>query len=296
MREKLLARRAGRIRPGWDDKVLADWNGLAIAGIAHAARVFERQDWLDMAIAAFRFVSTTMDSGGRMMHSWRANKLTAPASASDYANMIWGALRLHQTTNEASYLDAAQRWCQVLNTHYWSEGGGYAFAANDTPDVIVRMCTGWDDATPNANAVMLTNLAQLCLLTGDQAYMDRAEAVRLAFAAEVAANPLGHCGLLANSMDLEAPQQVVVVSPNEADPSSILHRALMQVSLPGAVEQWLAEEQVPTAGPLAGKRCIDGKATAYACIGPQCSLPVVDAGNLTSLLRRQRQVVPETAV
>ena len=46
MRAKLLARRAGRIRPGWDDKVLADWNGLMIAALAHAAQVFERPDWL----------------------------------------------------------------------------------------------------------------------------------------------------------------------------------------------------------------------------------------------------------
>ncbi|MDX2205466.1 MAG: thioredoxin domain-containing protein [Hyphomicrobiaceae bacterium] len=292
MREALLARRSGRVRPGWDDKVLADWNGLAIAAIAHAARVFERPDWLVMAVAAFRFVETTLETDGRLMHSWRAGRRTAPGTASDYANMIWAALRLHQATNEAAYLDAATRWCAELDARYWSPEGGYAFTASDTPDVIVRMCTAWDDATPSANAVMLTNLVQLTLLTGNQVYMDRAEMLRAAFAAEVAASPLGHSGFLANSMDLEAPQHVVVVSPNEADPSSALHRALMQVSLPGAVEQWLAEEQMPLAGPLAGKRTLNGKATAYACLGPQCSLPVADAANLAALLRRQRAHAP----
>ncbi|RTL72764.1 MAG: thioredoxin domain-containing protein [Hyphomicrobiales bacterium] len=288
MRAKLLARRAQRIRPGWDDKVLADWNGLAIAAIAHASRVFERPEWLEMAVKAFQFVSRMTDVHGRLMHSWRAQKLTAPATASDYANMIWGALRLYQATNEPTYLIAAERWCAVLDQFYWTDGG-YAFSASDTPDVIVRLCSGYDDATPNANAVMLTNLVQLWLLTGTAAYMERAEALRSAFAAEVAANPLGHCGLVANGMDLNAPQHVVVVSPNEADPSSVLHTALMQLSLPGAVEQWLADEQMPAAGPLAGKRSINGAATAYACIGPQCSLPVADAETLGSMLRRQRQ-------
>ena len=291
LRAALLARRAERVRPGWDDKVLADWNGLAIAALAHAARVFERDDWLAMGVTAFRFVATRMETDGRLMHAWRADRLSAPATASDYANMIWAGLRLYQATNDAHYLDTCRRWCAALDARYWTAEGGYAFAASDTADVVVRMCTAWDDATPNANAVMLTNLVQLALLTGEQDYMARAEALRSAFAAEVAASPLGHCGFLANSMDLNAPQHVVVVSPNEADASSILHRALMQVSLPGAVEQWLADEQMPLSGPLAGKRSLSGAATAYACIGPQCSLPVADASNLLSLLRRQR-VVP----
>ena len=101
MRAKLLARRAGRIRPGWDDKVLADWNGLMIAALAHAARVFDRPDWLAAAETAFKFVLERMQDGGRLIHSYRAGQAKAPATASDYANMIWGALRLYQATNDA---------------------------------------------------------------------------------------------------------------------------------------------------------------------------------------------------
>ena len=104
MRAKLLARRAQRIRPGWDDKVLADWNGLMIAALAHAAQVFARPDWLDTAKAAFAFVTSRMEKDGRLIHSYRAGQAKVPATASDYANMIWGALRLHQATNAAPYL------------------------------------------------------------------------------------------------------------------------------------------------------------------------------------------------
>src|SRR5262245_30711333 len=87
-RAKLLASRAGRIRPGWDDKVLADWNGLMIAALAHAARVFDRPDWLGAAETAFRFVVERMERGGRLIHSFRAGQARGPATASDYANMI----------------------------------------------------------------------------------------------------------------------------------------------------------------------------------------------------------------
>jgi uncharacterized protein YyaL (SSP411 family) len=293
MRAKLLARRAQRIRPGWDDKVLADWNGLMIAALAHAALVFERSAWLDLAKAAFAFVISRMEKDGRLIHSHRAGQAKAPATASDYANMIWGALRLHQTTGEAQYLAAGERWTGVLDRHYWiADAGGYAFTADDTPDVIVRMRSAGDDATPNANALMISNLVALNLLTGKQAYLDRARAIPDAFAADLGRNALGHCGVLAGFYDLLAPQHVVVIAPGTADASSPLARAMFDLSLPGAVQQVVGADQ-PLASPaLAGKSAIDGKPTAYACIGPQCSLPLTDPAALLDLLRQQRTATP----
>ena len=290
MRAKLLARRAGRIRPGWDDKVLADWNGLMIAALAHASRVFERPDWLEMAKTAFAFVTSRMEKDGRLIHSYRAGQAKAPATASDYANMIWGAIRLHEATNDGQYLAAAERWVAVLDRHYWvADAGGYAFTADDTPDVIVRMRSAHDDATPNANAIMISNLVALHLLTGKQAYLDRAQAIPEAFAADLGRNALGHCGVLAGFYDLLAPQHVVIVAPDAApQPSEPLARAIFALSLPGAVQQAVGAGQPLGSPALAGKSAIDGKPTAYACIGPQCSLPVTGPDALLDLLRRQR--------
>src|SRR5262245_44846837 len=277
MRAKLLARRAGRIRPGWDDKVLADWNGLTIAALAHAARVLERPDWLEAAEAAFDFVRQRMETDGRLAHSYRAGQAKVQGNAADYANMIWAGLRLYQASNSAPYLAAAERWCATLDARFWvADPGGYAFTADDTADVIVRMRGAHDDATPNANAVMLSNLAALHLLTGNPAYLERAQAMPTAFAADLASNPLGHCGLLAGCFDLIAPQHVVVIATDDAAASARLARAMLQLSLPGAVQQIVGEGQLPASGPLAGKTSVVGKPTAYACLGPTCSLPVTE--------------------
>jgi uncharacterized protein YyaL (SSP411 family) len=301
MRAKLLRRRAGRIRPGWDDKILADWNGLMIAALTHAARVFERADWLEMAKTAFAFVASRMEKDGRLVHSYRAGQAKAPATASDYANMIWGALRLYEATSEAGYLAAAERWAAVLDRHYRVSGtGGYAFTADDTPDVIVRMRSAHDDATPNANAIQLSNLVALGLLTGNTSYMERAHAIPNAFAAELARNSLGHCGMLAACFDLLAPQHIVVIDP-AADGSARaagkaqLANAMFDLSLPGAVQQVVSSGQGLAGPALAGKVALGGRPTAYACIGPQCSLPVHEPDTLTELLRRQRAVPSERA-
>jgi uncharacterized protein YyaL (SSP411 family) len=154
--------------------------------------------------------------------------------------------------------------------------------------VIVRMRGAHDDAVPNANAVMLSNLVALYLLTGKPAYLDRAVAIPQAFAADIAKNALGHCGLLAGVFDLLAPQQVAVIKTDDADKSARLARAMFRLSLPGAIQQVVGEGQVPAVGPLAGKSAQDGQPTAYACLGPQCSLPITDPEALLELLRTQR--------
>jgi uncharacterized protein YyaL (SSP411 family) len=294
MRAKLLARRAGRIRPGWDDKVLADWNGLMIAALTHAARVFDRPDWLRLAKAAFHFVLTGMEKEGRLLHACRDGRAHAPATASDYANMIWAAVRLHLATGDATYLGVAERWVAVIDERYWvAEPGGYAFTADDTPDVIVRLRSAHDDATPNANGIMLCNLMALHLLTGKPRYLEWAEAIPQAFAADISRNTFGHCGLIAGTLDLLAPQHVVVIERRTADAqpgSSPLARAIVDLSLPGAVEQVVEPGQTLPNPALTGKSALADRPTAYACLGPQCSLPVTEPEALVEVLRKQRMV------
>ena len=271
--------------------MLTDWNGLMIAALTHAARVFDRPKWLTAAATAFGFIVQRMEREGRLARSWRRGQVKAPGTASDYANMIWAALRLLQATGEPALLIAAERWCATLEQHFWVEdGGGYAFTADDTPDVIVRMRGAHDDATPNANALMISNLVALGLMTGKPAYLERAEAIAHAFAADLGHNTLGHCGLLAGFYDLIAPQQVIVIETAAAGAAGKLAQAMFKLSLPGAVQQVVADGAAgfPAAGALAGKTAIAGQPTAYACIGPKCSLPLTQADALLKVLREQR--------
>ena len=146
-----------------------------------------------------------------------------------------------------------------------------------------------DDAVPNANAVMVSNLVALNLLTGKPEYLERAHAIPQAFAADIGSNPLGHSGLLANCLDLIAPQHVVVIETADTDQSAKLARAMFKLSLPGAVQQILNADQLPAPAPLAGKTAIDGQPTAYACLGPTCSLPITDTDAMLASLGRQRR-------
>jgi hypothetical protein len=205
--------------------------------------------------------------------------------------MIRGSLALATVTGKRDYIERAREWAGVLDKHYWAgELGGYYFAADDTADLIVRPFSGYDEATPNANAVMVSNLMALYLRTGDARYRDRAEVILRAFAGAMLENPVAHAGLLAGALDVLAPALVVLIVPEGGDATE-LRRALSNVSLPNAVVHEVREgEALPASSPAHGKPALDGKPTAYVCIGPQCSLPVTDPAALVQTVKTARHI------
>ena len=100
LRAALLAAREARVRPGLDDKVLADWNGLMIAALVNAGILLDEPGWLDMAARAFDVIARDMTRGDRLGHSWRAGKFKFPGLSSDFAAMIRAALALYEATGE----------------------------------------------------------------------------------------------------------------------------------------------------------------------------------------------------
>ncbi|MGH6736510.1 MAG: thioredoxin domain-containing protein [Methyloceanibacter sp.] len=291
MRATLLARRGSRVRPGFDDKILADWNGLMIAALANASQAFDRPDWLEAAQGAFNFIRTRMMSNGRLFHAYRGGEAKAPATANDYADMIRAALALANAAGRRDYIEQALAWTDVLDKHYLSrELGGYLLAADDTSDLIVRPFSGLDDATPNANAIMVSNLVQLSLWTGEERYARRAEEILRAFAPAIATNPVGHAGLLAAALDGLAPSLIVLIVPRGSD-AGALRAGLRDVSLPNAVVVEITQgEALPASSIVYGKTAVAGKPTAYVCLGPQCAPPVTEAAALAETVRGAREV------
>ena len=281
-RELLLAARAGRVRPGLDDKVLADWNGLMIAALAEAGLAFDRPEWTLLAARAFHFVCAKMTGPDfRLRHSWRAGEARHPASVDDYANLCRAALALHEATFDDAYLARACDWVAVLDRHYWDNAedsaGGYYFAADDTADLIARVKTASDAAVPSGNGTLVGVLARLALLTGDDSYVRRAEAIVAAFGGELGRNFFPLATLINNAELAHKPLQIVLVGA-PADPGfAALRCATYAASLPNRVVLAAAKGQdLPATHPAHGKGLVGGRAAAYVCEGAVCSLPLTE--------------------
>ena len=288
LKARAFVERDLRVHPGFDDKVLSDWNGMAIAALARAGAAFGEADWVAMAEAAFRFVMETMRVEGRLHHAWRDGRLQHIAMADDLANMAAAALALNEATGEAAYIEAAESLVAELDAHYRDEkNGGYFFTAGDAPALIVRRRTVADDATPAANGTMPAVLARLSLLTGKPVYMARADEIIRAFAGELQQNifPLGT--YIASFETRLRSVQIVLVGTHEE--TAALARAAFGVSLPNRVLMRVADgEKLPDGHPARGKGKQDGKPTAYVCAGQTCSLPLTEMGALEAELRRVR--------
>ncbi len=287
MRATLFAARAKRVPPARDDKVLADWNGLAIAALAFAGEAFDRADWVAAAARAFAFVRAKLGAEeNRLHHSYCDGKVRGHAILDDYANMARAALALYEATAETAYLSQAAAWVETVETFFRDQTlGGYYLTPSDGERLIVRTRSAADSATPAGNATLLDVLARLHALTAEAVYRDRAEALMAAFGAEARRNPFAHCAFL-NAVEIwRSPIQVVIVGEDGSDDTRALARAALETPNPNRVLSRIAPgTALPAGHPASGRAMIDGRATAYVCAGQTCSLPITDPPALRSAL------------
>ncbi|MGE0638905.1 MAG: DUF255 domain-containing protein [Thermoanaerobaculia bacterium] len=191
LREKLLTVRSRRRRPATDDKILADWNGIAIAGLAVAGAALGDEALLAAAGRAADFVLATLRTeDGTLLHAWRAGRGRIAAGLSDYAFLVRGLLRLHEATGEPRWLAEAVRLADEQESRLASPRGGY-FNVAEAPDLLVRGKEIFDGALPGANGVAARNQLDLHEATGDARWRERAERTARAFAPLVDQHPEG---------------------------------------------------------------------------------------------------------
>ncbi len=284
-RAALLEHRARRIRPATDDKVLADWNGLAIAALAFAGTTLARPEWIDRAATAFGFVTSAMIRDGRLAHSTRAGKSVFPGLATDYAAMIKAALSLHEATFDHTWLDHAERLAATLRRHHWDpDRPGYFLSADDAEALIIRPRSATDDATPSAASLMAANLIRLWRLTGKDLYRDDADAILETAAPTIATNLFATTGLL-NALDFRLGAVDVVIVTSDTSPANELITAARESASPNTIVARAEDAtRLPPSHPASGKTAVAGKPTAYVCHGETCSLPITEPDQLRALL------------
>ena len=272
LREILLDARAARVRPGLDDKVLADWNGLMIAALVNAAIILDEPDWIGTARRAFDFIAREMTKGDRLGHSWRGGKLLFPGLASDFAAMTRAALALYEATGERGLLEQTLTWQRALDAHYTdAETGGYFWSADDASDLLLRPHSTTDDATPNPNAVAAGNLVRLAVLAGDDQWRVKADRLMENILSGAARNLFGHVALI-NALDLRLRGAEIVCTGPEAE--RFAQAALKLPFVDRIVLRAASAADLPATHPAQEKLKAAQGSAAFICVGERCSLPV----------------------
>ncbi len=288
LRAKLLAVRNSRVRPGLDDKVLADWNGLMIAALVNAGLLFGEPIWRDMAARAFDFIARAMTKGDRLGHSWRDGQLKFPGLASDFAAMIRAALALYEATGEQRYLEQALAWQRALDRDYANaDDGTYYLTAADAEGLVIRPAATTDEATPNHNAVAAGNLIRLAVLAGDDAWREKADRLIAAIAPQAVENLYMHMALL-NAVDLRLRAAEIVITGDGGGADALLAAARALPPLDRIVLHAPSAAALRPGHPAHEKLKAAREPAAFVCVGETCSLPVAEPAGLIGAIAAVR--------
>jgi len=289
-RAKLFAARELRIRPGRDEKILTSWNALMIAGMARAARVFDRPEWLASARAALDFIRGTLwrDETGSaracLLATCKDGRAHLNAYLDDYAFLLAALIELMQADFQNRDLEFAKELADVLLAQFYDpDPGGFYFTSHDHERLIHRPKPGYDSATPSGNGVAALALQRLGHITGESRYLDAALRTLQLFYPALAQHPNGYTSLLmALEEAIEPPRLVVLRGP--AVQLRRWQQALGRHYLPATLTLAVPEA---TAGlsPLLAKPVIPGVVNAWVCQGVTCLPPVDKLEILLDLLK-----------
>ncbi|MFE6763080.1 thioredoxin domain-containing protein [Streptomyces sp. NPDC057689] len=282
VRERLLAAREARPRPGRDDKIVAAWNGLAIAALAEAGAYFDRPDLVERATeAADLLVRVHMGPVARLVRTSKDGRAGEHAGVlEDYGDVAEGFLALAAVTGEGAWLEFAGFLLDIVLQHFRGEGGQLYDTADDAEQLIRRPQDPTDSATPAGWTAAAGALLSYAAHTGSEPHRTAAEeALGVVKALGPRAPRFIGWGLAVAEALLDGPREVAVAGPVGGE----LHRTALLGRAPGAVVA--AGEPGGAEFPLLADRpLVDGAPTAYVCRHFVCEAPTTDPEALARAL------------
>ncbi|MUT90618.1 DUF255 domain-containing protein [Streptomyces sp. Z38] len=288
IRERLLAARGRRPAPGRDDKVVAAWNGLAIAALAETGAYFDRPDLVEAAVAAGDLlVRVHLDEQARIARTSKDGQVGANAGVlEDYADVAEGFLALASVTGEGVWLDFAGLLVDHVLARFLDAGSGALYdTASDAERLIRRPQDPTDNATPSGWTAAAGALLGYAAHTGSEPHRTAAErALGVVKALGPRVPRFIGWGLAVAEAALDGPREVAVVGRGADDPATAeLHRTALLGTAPGAVVA-LGTEGSDAFPLLADRPLVDGAPAAYVCRNFTCDAPTTDPGRLRTAL------------
>ncbi|WP_406285803.1 thioredoxin domain-containing protein [Embleya sp. NBC_00896] len=289
VRDRLLAAREERPRPGRDDKIVAAWNGLAIAALAEAGTLFSRPDLLDAALAAADLLLAVHlggdeddELGDRLVRTSRDGRPGPNAGVlEDYADVAEGFLALYAVTSDDAWLTFAGVLLDVVLGHFVDEDGALYDTADDAEELFRRPQDPTDGVTPSgwtgAAGALLGYAAHLGLVDHREA-AGRALGLVRVLAAQ-SPRSIGW-GLAVAEAWADGPREIAVVGSREDDATWALYLTALMSTAPGAVVA-MGDPTDESPMPLLRDRpLVGGRPAAYVCRHFTCDAPVTDPEEL----------------
>ncbi|MGA9138998.1 MAG: thioredoxin domain-containing protein [Methanocella sp.] len=283
---KLLKARETREKPYIDRSIHTSWTALMITSFVRAFNVLGDRRCLDYARKSADFIMSDMYRDGTLYRVY-TDRPSIDGFLEDYSSMIEALLELFNTTQDADYLDYAQRLAGACDEKFFDHDlGGYFLVQAKDRDAMAQDKPITDFSVPGSNLQMAMNLIKLYYCTGNQAYIDRAQALVEGFFDMCRQYPLGH-GTFFAAMDylVNRPDQIAVVTSEKEGQElvDLINSRLIKKIVMLDYGQYRVRPDI-----FNGRTAIDGKPTAYFCKDWKCTLPLTDRQDILEMLKRPR--------
>ena len=289
-RDKLMERRASRVAPERDDKVLTSWNGLMLAAFAEAGAVLDRDDYREVARSSGAFLlDNLMDESGRLLRTYKDGQAKLFGYLEDYAFLIDGLLLLHEATFGERWLDAALKLGGSMVDLFWDDTSQQFYdTGSDHETLVIRPRDLTDNAAPAGSSMAVSVMLRLAVLTGDSAYNSKAATSLRAANAVMQRFPTaaGHW-LGALDFYLSKVKEVAIVGEPDSEATASLVEKVYQDYLPNRVVVGTANAGKDSGSDLPllhDRKQVGGRPTAYVCENYVCQLPVNEPAELAKQL------------
>ncbi len=287
-RARLFALRELRVRPGRDEKILASWNALMVKGMARAARVFGKPEWLASARRALEFMRATLWNNGRLFATCKDGNAHLNAYLDDYAFLLDALLELMQHDFRIEDLNWARELAEVLLDQFEDGAcGGFFFVSRDHERLLHRSKSGHDHATPSGNGIAALALNRLGHLLGEPRFSEAAGRTVRAFAPLLERQASAHASLCAALDEQLAPPTLVVM--RGGGDAAAWQRDINTRYLPHTLA--LAIPAATAGLPAALDKPARDTVNAWVCRGVKCLAPIADRAELRSALTASPEII-----
>jgi uncharacterized protein len=269
-RTRLLALRERRPQPALDDKVIASWNGLALAALAEGARRLASNKLLQAAVELGELLAADP-----LWRTLRDGQAKYPAFLDDYANVAHGLYELHVATGDLRWLHESRRLALAAVELFGDrERGGFFLTPADGEQLVARQKAFDDNPTPSGSSMLAFVLLRLARIWGDDELERTAvETLRLVRDLLPRAPQAFGWALCALDLHLAPSRELAIVGGPETE----VARAALRGFDPHAVVAFGPAGDVPL---LAGKTLVDGDPAVYVCERFACRAPVTEPEQL----------------
>lgn len=272
-REKLLKKRATRIRPGLDDKILLDWNALMCSAYAQAYQALQKDNYKTTAIKNMEFLLEKFQQKDRLAlyHTYKEGQTQYDAFLNDYAFLIAALIDVYSITFQEKWLGIAEKFTEFVLGNFWdAENNLFFFTSEQQQDLIARRKDLYDSALPSGNSTMVHNLQKLGILLGKEQYRTIAKDMLLALQGSMERYPSSFARWASALSNEVYPIQEIAIIGTEA--ASIAKKIQQNYFIPNQV--MMASTDSNNNFPLLADKTVEKDTFIFVCQNYACQLPV----------------------